>query len=454
MGARYANNLPTCTIYWLGRRGLTFFFVGGTNMQPNTALFGSYRFSWSYSRLACVLPTVSMLILGMCLSTAMAQSVPGLRITDIHGQSWNGNLVSIDQESLVYKSTEAAAGADVIKKSDEILRIERSGKNAGRAADSTSGTWKAGLTDGSVLAVQKIVGKEKNWTIQLSDKLAQNGFAGELKYLKLKKLDAKAEEAWAAFLREDLKSDALIVVRPGGALDRVDGVIKGIVDGKIQFDVDGQIVDASVDRLAGVVWFRKQQATAPKGFRVELSNGSSLVAQRAKVAGGSLELAGSWGESLSVPIEWLQGIDCGLDKMAWLSGLDVLDSRSTKKVGFGEFDTLLSKTTRPRWVKGKGASEDLLFPGPGEYQFRAPAGMTKLQARIERANESEAQSPIAVEVWVDDQVAYRKELGAQEESLDLEVSIAPEKKIKLVLGSSSALNLGTRTLWRQPRLSK
>ena len=80
-------------------------------MQPNTALFGSYRFSWSFSRLACVLPTVSMLFLGMCLSTAMAQSVPGLRITDIHGQSWNGNLVSIDQESLVYKSAEAAAGA-------------------------------------------------------------------------------------------------------------------------------------------------------------------------------------------------------------------------------------------------------------------------------------------------------------------------------------------------------
>ena len=383
---------------------------------------------------------------------ASGQSATSLRFTDIDGQSWDGQLVSLDQDVLVYKPAEVAGGLDATKKLEQIVRIERFNKSPNRGSDA----WpiKVGLTDGSILAIQKIEGREKDWRIQLDDRMAQVGFAGELKYLKLKSLDAKGEEAWEAYVREEIKSDALIVVRPGGALDRVDGVVKEIRDGKIQFDVDGQIVEASFDRLAGVLWYRKALSAKPKGVSVILSNGSSLFSQKVKLVDDSLQIAGSWGDSLIVPLQWLDAIDCGLDKLAWLSGLMPIDSRSNNKGGFGDFDSMLAKTTKPRWVKGEGSNQDLLFSGPGEYMFRAPEGMTKLQARLQRSSESESRSAILVEVWVDDQIAIRKEIAPEEELLDLEVPIVPEKKIKLVMASKSALNLGTRVLWRQPRLSK
>lgn len=383
---------------------------------------------------------------------ASGQSATSLRFTDIDGQSWDGQLVSLDQDVLVYKPAEVAGGLDATKKLEQIVRIERFSKSPNRGSDA----WpiKVGLTDGSILAIQKIEGREKDWRIQLDDRMAQVGFAGELKYLKLKSLDAKGEEAWEAYVREEIKSDALIVVRPGGALDRVDGVVKEIRDGKIQFDVDGQIVEASFDRLAGVLWYRKALSAKPKGVNVILSNGSTLFSQKVKLVDDSLQIAGSWGDSLIVPLQWLDAIDCGLDKLAWLSGLIPIDSRSNNKGGFGDFDSMLAKTTKPRWVKGEGSNQDLLFSGPGEYMFRAPEGMTKLQARLQRSSESESRSAILVEVWVDDQIAIRKEIAPEEELLDLEVPIAPEKKIKLVMASKSALNLGTRVLWRQPRLSK
>ena len=383
---------------------------------------------------------------------ASGQSATSLRFTDIDGQSWDGQLVSLDQDVLVYKPAEVAGGLDATKKLEQIVRIERFSKSPNRGSDA----WpiKVGLTDGSILAIQKIEGREKDWRIQLDDRMAQVGFAGELKYLKLKSLDAKGEEAWEAYVREEIKSDALIVVRPGGALDRVDGVVKEIRDGKIQFDVDGQIVEASFDRLAGVLWYRKALSAKPKGVNVILSNGSTLFSQKVKLVDDSLQIAGSWGDSLIVPLQWLDAIDCGLDKLAWLSGLMPIDSRSNNKGGFGDFDSMLAKTTKPRWVKGEGSNQDLLFSGPGEYMFRAPEGMTKLQARLQRSSESESRSAILVEVWVDDQIAIRKEIAPEEELLDLEVPIVPEKKIKLVMASKSALNLGTRVLWRQPRLSK
>ncbi|MFN5918930.1 MAG: hypothetical protein ACK48K_19420, partial [Planctomycetota bacterium] len=323
---------------------------------------------------------------------ASGQSATSLRFTDIDGQSWDGQLVSLDQDVLVYKPAEVAGGLDATKKLEQIVRIERFNKSPNRGSDA----WpiKVGLTDGSILAIQKIEGREKDWRIQLDDRMAQVGFAGELKYLKLKSLDAKGEEAWEAYVREEIKSDALIVVRPGGALDRVDGVVKEIRDGKIQFDVDGQIVEASFDRLAGVLWYRKALSAKPKGVNVILSNGSTLFSQKVKLVDDSLQIAGSWGDSLIVPLQWLDAIDCGLDKLAWLSGLMPIDSRSNNKGGFGDFDSMLAKTTKPRWVKGEGSNQDLLFSGPGEYMFRAPEGMTKLQARLQRSSESESRSAI------------------------------------------------------------
>ena len=406
---------------------------------------------------------VRVAILGSSMvvsASAMAQTSPALRMTDIHGQSWNGSLESIDQDQLVYLPSPATSAEPNSLKTSELMRLERSGKSPSSIADAASANWKARLSDGTVLSLQQIEGKEKRWMIRLADGVVRSEFDGELKSLKFKKLDPKAQEAWETYEREELKSDALIVVRPGGALDRVDGLVKEIKDGKIQFDVDGQIVDASIDRLAGVLWYRKPQepkgqGASTAGFLVQLLEGSSILADRAKVVGTDLELEGRWTNALRVPIDWLQSIDCGLDKIAWLSSLTILDARPTSRGGFGEFDAILAKTTKPRWIRGEsGTNEDLLFPGPGQYQFRAPAGMTKLQARIERSGESESRSAIQIEVWVDDQVALRKEIGADEQGLDLEVGIVQEKKIKLVLSSKSPLHLGTRALVKQAKLLK
>jgi hypothetical protein len=51
-------------------------------------------------------------------------------------------------------------------------------------------------------------------------------------------------------------------------------------------------------------------------------------------------------------------------------------------------------------------------------------------------------------------MALKKELAAETQSMEIDAVIAPEKKIKLVVGSKSALNLGTQARMLQPRVSK
>jgi hypothetical protein len=176
---------------------------------------------------------VRVAILGSSMvvsASAIAQTSPALRMTDIHGQSWNGSLESIDQDQLVYLPSPATSAEPNSLKTSELMRLERSGKSLSSFADAASANWKARLSDGTVLSLQQIEGKEKRWMIRLADGVVRSEFDGELKSLKFKKLDPKAQEAWETYEREELKSDALIVVRPGGALDRVDGLVKEIKD--------------------------------------------------------------------------------------------------------------------------------------------------------------------------------------------------------------------------------
>jgi hypothetical protein len=127
--------------------------------------------------------------------SAMAQNSPVLRMTDIHGQTWNGSLESIDQVQLVYLPSPATSAEPNSLKTSELMRLERSGKSPSRIGDAASANWKARLSDGTVLSLQQIEGKEKRWMIRLADGVVRSEFDGELKSLKFKKLDAKAEEA-------------------------------------------------------------------------------------------------------------------------------------------------------------------------------------------------------------------------------------------------------------------
>ena len=80
--------------------------------------------------------------------------------------------------------------------------------------------------------------------------------------------------------------------------------------------------------------------------------------------------------------------------------------------------------------------------------------MSKLLARIERTNESDLQSPIKLEIWVDDRIAFQKELSSQEATAEVEAPISAGKKTRIVLSSKGALQIGTRAVLRQPRLTK
>jgi hypothetical protein len=307
------------------------------------------------------------------------------------------------------------------------------------------------------LMVQGVEGKDKQWQLRLRDQQEAMLFRGEIESMRLRSLDTNAEAAWASFRKDTRTADALIVVRPGGALDRIDGIVREIREGKVSFDVDGQIVEAGFEKLAGILWYRKDgdgKGITQGGYRVELLDGSQIVGSSVQRVGEMIEVQGAWEGTVSIPSQLFASIDCGQGKVALASSLEMLEVRSQSKLSFGAFDAVLSKSELPKWVMQRDGRRDLLFPGPGELVIRVPDGMSKFRSRIERVAESDLASAVKVEVWVDDQIAFRQELGAGQQGMDIEANVQPNKRMRMQVVVGGKLKVGSRVVWREPRFSK
>jgi hypothetical protein len=371
---------------------------------------------------------------------------------DLQGEKKSGRFLSLDDKQLIVV---ASNGQESIS-TEGLLSIE----SKGTAIAPTVG-MEIESVDGSRWMVRGIEGKDKQWSMQFAEETRLESFRGELLSMKLKALDGAGEASWKSFRDEPRTTDALIVVRPGGALDRIDGIVKEIRGNKVSFDVDGQMVEAGFEKLAGLLWYRKgvdtKSGASNSGattFRVELKDGSQIVCSEIRLVDSNLLLSGDWGDEISLPWNWLVRIECGSGKLASVSSLEMLEIRGQSGLSFGPFDSVLAKSTNPKWVTLRDGRKDLLFPGPGEVVFRVPDGMTKFKTRVQRASEADMQSAVRIEVWVDDQIAFRGELSAEENRLDVEANVQPNKRVRLNAAAGGKLKVGSRVLWLEPRLSK
>lgn len=372
-------------------------------------------------------------------------------VEDLEGKTVQGDFQSIDAQGVLLRTQEGEKRIAA----DLLLKVVRSGVD--RSEGELGGLIEVLGTDGTRLMVQGVEGKDKQWSLRLKDQQEAMLFRGEVESMKLRSLDTPSEAAWSSFRKDSRTADALIVVRPGGALDRIDGVVREIRGGKVSFDVDGQIVEAGFEKLAGILWYRKEgdRKGGTQGvYRVELLNGSQIVCSSMQRAGEMIEVQGAWEGVVAVPSQWLASIDCGQGKLALASSLEMLEVRNQSKLSFGAFDAVLSKSELPKWVMQRDGRRDLLFPGPGEVVIRVPDGMSKFRSRVERASESDLASAVKVEIWVDDQIAFRQDLGAGQQGMDIEANVQPNKRMRMQVVVGGKLKVGSRVLWREPRFSK
>jgi hypothetical protein len=403
-------------------------------------------------------------VVGTCVSAHNGQSCLGqepsepsvgqaadrngrVRIVDNRQAETTGRLVAADEAGIEYVADQLNAK----RTAEELVRVEFAPQRA-NAAEAMVLT----LVDGSRFYGSQLVGKEQGWQFSDTAGVSIGLGAGVVEAVQVRALAGDLKTAWEAAVAERIESDSLIVLRPGNTLDRVSGLIREVKEDKVVFDVDGQIVEVALAKLAGMIWFRKPLDKIKPTIAIQMTDGGVAYAETFRWTPERVEVQGILGEGFSFPTKRLAAIDYSHANLRWLSAVASLESKSDKRMDWKWESNSLERALAPRMVRRRtdteSMAEDLLFPGPGSYVFRVPEGFTRLVSKIERTGGGAQQSPVTVEVWQDDVRVFEKSMSFTDEVLELDVPLAANKKVRLSVLSPGRLMIGTELRWNEPRL--
>ncbi len=408
-------------------------------------------------------------ILGMLNLLVITVGLPGQLNRALHAQSATTPAVVsvIGFDDVAIKGQLIAAATDrVIVKTDRET-IQRSANDVSRIEFSNKmetaiGPIEVMLTDGSKLRGDQLSGKNQSWQlISGGDSVAIPNQS--IRSALLKALPAELSGPWQSAVAESTLTDAVIVLRAGNTLDRINGVISQIKDKQVVFELDGQPIEIPIEKIAGLIWFRRGLERVKPTIEIALVDQSLWFAETLNWLdnGRGLEIKTQLGQTSVVPLTKIVRINYANAVIRWLAELESLESVADKRLDLKTRIPSLDRALASRFVSKDRSSQstipsdqDLWFPSPGRFVFRVPEGFTSLQSKIERSDQGSQRTDLKVEVLQDDQSLWQGKIPASQDSLEVDVRVTPGKKVRLVVGCDSKLMIGSEVMWRQPRLKR
>ncbi len=319
------------------------------------------------------------------------------------------------------------------------------------------------MVDGSKAFGDKLTGKSSSgWRLRDSSGNEVAISSKSLKAARFKAIVPELVSAWQSAILETKNADAVIVLRPGNSLDRINGVIIQVQEESITFDLDGQQIEIPIEKLIGLVWFQRDQERVKPTIEISATDHSVWMAESLTLKSNVLELRTTLGQSVSIPLVQISRINYSSANIQWLSDIESLEAVAERQIEFKTPIASLDRAFAPRFVvngraplsSSLAADKDLYFPSPGYYLFRVPEGFSSMQCRVERTDEGTQRTDLTIEVWQDDQKISEQALAHNVDFADLDIPLKSEKKTKLAVICKSKLMIGTDITWKQPRLKR
>ena len=421
-------------------RTIVYLLNGGIQIQPAIS-FGFILFLCLQAEL-----------LGQKLEGALANS--NTTVSMLSGPPVVGALVSADSRGVVVKTENGV----IEKLAADIGQVRFANKRHEK-----SPPVELFMMDGSRAFGDRLTGKSSDgWQLSESTGNKVEIPSKSLKAARLKEILPEIANAWQSAILETSNADAVIVLRPGNSLDRINGVIVQVQETSITFDLDGQQIDIPIEKLVGLAWFQRELQRVKPTIEVKVTDHSVWMAESLTLKSNVLELRTPLGQSLSFPIAKILSINYSTANIKWLSEVESLEAVTERQIDFKTPIASLDRALAPRFVvNGRAplpaslaADKDLYFPSPGHYVFRVPEGFSSLQCRIERTDDGSQRSDLNIEIWQDDQRISEQLLLHDADFADLDIQLKPEKKTKLAVVCKSKLMIGTEVTWKQPRLKR
>lgn len=381
------------------------------------------------------------LLVFLKLITVLVAGVLPVEVTENSGRSISGDWTGIGERTIRIQSD---GGVSEIAFED-LLSLVPTNIEA-----QTGPTFSVMLVGGSRVAAEGLSTIDTELLIEPRRQSPVRIPLKQVKAIRFRAAGPATDAAWLGLIQKESRGDTLVIRRPGDRLDPTPGVIVGIADGKVKFDLDGDVVDAPIDRLEGVIFGGTESIGESAAIRVTDVYGSTWAADSiaTAVAGQPLRVQLTDGIEHEVLVDQVASIRWS-GGLVLLAGTKPADSKNEWTIG-SKVDAELVDAFFQAAPTQDG---DLVMHGGTSVEYRIEPGYTSLVGTVMRDPSITQAGNVEVRILIDGKSVWRQPLpDGQPRGFELDVASARRLTIQVDAGDDG--DLGDTVKVVRPRLLK
>ncbi|PHQ36027.1 hypothetical protein [Rhodopirellula bahusiensis] len=318
---------------------------------------------------------------------------PKIQFETIDGDAQSGQLSNLTGSSL---SVILADGQSKQWELTEIARIQFEG------SQQTSPPTRVILRGGSEVASAATSMEGENLLVRSLGQPPLTVSIRSVQSIRFRAPSSATDADWLALVEEPQRRDRLVIRREGNALDPIEGTILEIKRDFVSFDLSGNIVDAPLQKLEGVIFSTTGDRPTEKLIQIKDQRGSRWMAEQANWNPTDRSLELDLGDDIthSIPVSQLLEIQ--------FSGgiLYLVDAEVAQQHQPDALSTLVGDDLASTWFATESNGKNLTTMLSSDHVVRVPDGYQKLVAAVRMSSDVDQFTPLKLSVLMDNRVVW------------------------------------------------
>lgn len=258
-------------------------------------------------------------------------------------------------------------------------------------------------------------------------------------------------DLWRQLAAAPAGGDSL-VVRRGDRLDQLTGAIRDVTEEVVQFEADGELVQARRAKLEGLVYYHPAAGELPpRAALVTAASGTQWSVRSLRVVDGRLELVSVAGLPVSLPLTELGRIDFSSGNSAWLDAWEpesvewrpFIDSRLPGPLLARRFEPRggSSPGGQPLWLAGQAYDRGLRIHSRTELVYRLTGDFRRFQALVGIDDRVRPAGDVRLVIRGDDRELFNEAVTGSDEPLALSLDISGVRRLRILVDFGQQLDI-------------
>ncbi|KAA5540234.1 hypothetical protein FYK55_21625 [Roseiconus nitratireducens] len=305
------------------------------------------------------------------------------------------------------------------------------------------------LVTGTTIAADDVSLTDTKLQIEPRDQAALEVPLDQAGSIRFRAASPATDPQWLGLTEGENRQDLMVIRRGGDQLDPIQGVVLGLNSKTLQFELDGDELEAPLERLEGVVF--RTAPREPNATPVKVSDifGSTWMASQLEPSGDEdsvlVRLPGN--VKHSIPLQQIRSI-------AWTSGRILLADQPPAQRGIELFiRTSIPANLVSEWFGPHAEGQDLIGSAGGSIEFRVESGFETFAGSVQRDSAVARGGSVAVRILVDGDVRWEQTIK-DDAPMGFRVDIAGARRVGLKVLPAGDGDVGDQIRFLKPRFLK